>query len=415
MKKIWLIGWKDLTLAFRDKAALVLMLAAPFALTLGLGLITGHLSGGGSSGISHIPVVLVNEDGGQLGSALIDIFGSADLATLVAPEVLTDADTARRRVDADQAAAAVIIPAGFTTSIIPAQGSPATGDVIPIALYTNPARPTSAGVIRAIVDEFLSRVEAARIGGEVVAIQLVEEGLVNAQGAVRAAAAVGQRQATEQSTAIRLSSVTASGEATEFDMLAYLAPGMALMFLMYTVSHGGRTLLAERAQGTLPRLLVSPTAGSQVLGGKVVGILLTGVVQMLILIGASAMLFQLRWGSPVAVLALVVAAVIGATGWGMLITAVAKTPGQVSAIGSAVMLAFGILGGTFINMEAMPAWFVAASRITPNAWGLEGFATLALGRSPAEVLKPVLALLLMGAGLFAVAVLIYNRRGIAQQ
>ena len=30
---------------------------------------------------------------------------------------------------------------------------------------------------------------------------------------------------------------------------------MALMFLMYTVSNGGRTLLVERNQGTLPRLM----------------------------------------------------------------------------------------------------------------------------------------------------------------
>ncbi|MCK7526881.1 MAG: ABC transporter permease [Ignavibacteriales bacterium] len=52
-------------------------------------------------------------------------------------------------------------------------------------------------------------------------------------------------------------------------MLAYMAPGMALMFLMYTVSYGGRSILAERAQGTLPRLLVSPTSTAQMLGGKV--------------------------------------------------------------------------------------------------------------------------------------------------
>ena len=46
MRKAWLIGWKDVTLAFRDVAALLLMLVAPFAITLGMGFVTGRFSGG---------------------------------------------------------------------------------------------------------------------------------------------------------------------------------------------------------------------------------------------------------------------------------------------------------------------------------------------------------------------------------
>ena len=200
----------------------------------------------------------------------------------------------------------------------------------------------------------------------------------------------------------------------QFDVLAYMAPGMALMFLMFTVANGGRTLLAERTQGTLSRLLTSPTTASQVLEGKVLGTYLTGVVQMLILILASTLLFQLKWGDPLAVLVLVLAAVLGAVGWGMLITALARTPGQVSAIGSAVMLSFGILGGGFTNPGSMPRWFTIISKITPNAWGLDGFTTLALGGRLVDILGPVLGLLVMGALLFAIAVLLFNRRGIAQ-
>ena len=194
-----------------------------------------------------------------------------------------------------------------------------------------------------------------------------------------------------------------------------MAPGMALMFLMYTVSHGGRTLLAEQRQGTLPRLLVTPISTTQVLGGKVFGIYLTGVAQMLILIGASTLLFALKWGNLWGVLVLVLAAVAGAVGWGMLITALAKTPGQVSSIGSAVMLTFGILGGSFLSLDNMPAWFQSLSKITPNAWGLDGFTILALGGGLSEIMGPVTALVIMGALLFAVAVIIINRRGFAQR
>ena len=127
MKKILLIGRKDLTLAFRDRAALLLMLAAPFALTLGLGFITGRLSGGASSGLADIPVIVVNQDGEQLGDALANLFGSEELASLIALSETADPAAARRQVDADTAAAAIIIPAGFTRSIIPAAGATPTG------------------------------------------------------------------------------------------------------------------------------------------------------------------------------------------------------------------------------------------------------------------------------------------------
>jgi ABC-2 type transport system permease protein len=97
-----------------------------------------------------------------------------------------------------------------------------------------------------------------------------------------------------------------------------------------------------------------------------------------------------------------------------LITSLAKTPGQVGAVGTAIMLTFGILGGTFIDLGSMPAWFQVVSKITPNAWGLDGFTTLAMGGTLGDILGPVAALLIMGAVLFTAAVLIFNRRGIGQ-
>jgi ABC-2 type transport system permease protein len=79
------------------------------------------------------------------------------------------------------------------------------------------------------------------------------------------------------------------------------------------------------------------------------------------------------------------------------------------------MLTFGILGGSFISLDNMPGWFQIVSKITPNSWGIDGFTTLAMGGRLADILGPVAALLVMGAVLFSIAVLIFNRRGIAQQ
>ena len=419
MRKLFLIGLKDLRLMFRDRAALVFMLLAPFLLTLGMGFVTGRFSGN-SNGLSNIPVIIVNLDHDQLGDALEDTFSSAELADLMEPTASSDARAARRLIDEDQAAAAVIIPEGFTRSIIPAEGTMLAEDYIQpapvkIEVYTNPSRPTSAGVVKAVVDEFISRIEEGRTTGITSIAQLMQAGLLNPENAESEARTLFETADETESTAITLRKNTEGAQAVEFDMLAYFAPGMALMFLMYTVSHGGRSILLERAQGTLPRLLISPTSNTQFLGGKVLGVFFTGIIQVGILIVASSMFFGVKWGDPLGMIVLILAAVFAATGWGMLITAFARTPAQVGSVGSALMLIFGILGGSFITLDQLPPFVQAISRITPNAWGLDGFTTLALGGTLRNLGEPITALLIMGGVLFGISVVLFSRNGLAQK
>lgn len=425
MLKTLIIGIKDLKLLFRDRAALIFMLLAPFLLTIGMGFATGRFSGN-SSGLSDIPVVIVNLDNEQLGNALVDVFSSEELAELMEPTLSSDPEAARRSIDNDEAAAAVIIPEGFTRSIIPSEGITfdetliqpqpfVLPEAVKIEVYANPSRPTTAGIVNSIVDEFVSRVEEGQIAGMTSISGLMQAGLLDPQNAEREARALFQNGNQIENTAITLRKNQEGAEAIEFDILAFMAPGMALMFLMYTVSYGGRSILAERSEGTLPRLLVSPTSMAQVLGGKVLGIFFTGVAQVGILILASTMFFGVKWGDALGLVVLILAAVFGATGWGMLITALARSPAQVGSIGSAIMLIFGILGGNFIELKQMPTLLQMISKITPNAWGMDGFTTLALGGSLSNLGEPVTALLIMGAVLFGVAVLIFNRNGILQK
>src|SRR5215212_2468322 len=140
MKKLFLIGLKDLKLIFRDRAALIFMLLAPFLLTIGMGFVTGRFSGG-SSGLSDIPVVVVNQDKDQLGNALADVFSSQELADLMEPTTSSNPEAARQLVDDDQEAAAV----------------------------------------KAIVDEFVSRVEEGRTAGITSISQLIQAGLLTPQ------------------------------------------------------------------------------------------------------------------------------------------------------------------------------------------------------------------------------------------
>ncbi len=417
MKKVWTIGWKDLLVLFRDRGALILMLAAPFVLTIGLGLVTGSFSDGNSTGtgLADIPLAIVNEDEGELGQALVDVLTGSDLADLLEPTVVSDVASARQQVEADELAALVIIPAGFTASVIPQNmNTEPLETAVSIEIYASPGRPISAGVVEGIVQDFVNRVDMGLTSIQVTMTQLMTNGIVPMANAQAVSQEISERQIAQMQEGgqqvITIQRETAeTGNENGFNALAYFAPGMAITFLMYTVALGGRSFLDERNKGTLSRLLVTPSSSTQVLGGKVLGIFLSGVAQVGVLVLASTLLFNLYWGDPLGVILLIITVAIAATGWGLLLASFAKTPGQVSSYGTALMLIFGVLGGGFVNLPR-EGLLEIVSRITPNAWALDGFINLHLGGSLADIATELVALVIMGFVLFGVSVLLFNRR-----
>lgn len=416
MKKLLNIAGKDLRLVFRDTGALMLMLVTPMALTLVMGFAFGGLGGQTDGGLADIPVVLVNRDEGELGQSLVEVFRSEDLAELVEPEVSEDEADARRRVDEDEIAAVVLIPPELTRRVIPQAGDVQTliqgAEPAVVEVYANPTRPVSANVVRAIVDGFLSRVNAGAAAGRVAVQMLVTSGRIPPEAAQQAGEQVG-RQAAEQvveGNLINLQVQTAGAQEEEFNFMGYIAPSMAILFLMFTVTAGGRSILAERSQGTLPRMLVSPSTPQEVLGGKVLGTFLTGMAQMGILFVATRLLLGITWGPLPAVALLTTALVAAATGWGILIAAYARSQGQAGTVGAAISLVFAAASGNFLERDALPEWLQFASYIAPNAWGLEGFTQLAAGGDLADVWIPVVGLVVMAVLLFGAALVAFRRQ-----
>jgi ABC-2 type transport system permease protein len=422
MKKLLNIALKDLKIMFRDPSALVWMLAMPIALTLAMAFAFGRLTGssGQAAGLSDIPVIIVDHDGGQMSQPIVQAFHSKGLADLIEATISTDEAAARKAVDEDRVAVAVIIPPGFTEKIIPSGLQ--QGDFSALAgreqgvveVYSSPARPISASIVRSIVAAVLSRMTAANAAAQVSIEQLIVKGYVSLQDISQIGNAIGMRAAEQASQAgaltLRVQSVGAQSNSGGFDWMAYMAPSMAVMFLMFTVSLGGRSILAERQWGTLQRLLTSPTSSVQVLGGKVSGIFLTGLAQMAILIVFSAAFFGVRWGAPLALALLCVATVFAATGWGALIAAYAKSPGQAMSLGAMIALVFAGLAGNFVPRQNYPELLRQISLVTPNAWALEGLQSLGQGGGMPEVLLPIVALTIMGGVLFGVATAMFRRQ-----
>jgi len=423
IKKILNIAWKDLLVTLNDPAALILTIVTPFALTLVMIFAFGGLN---DNGISGIPVVIVNLDESDLGENLVAVFESQDLADLIAPSLMDDPTEARDAVDNEEYAAAVIIPADFGEGLIPGSSNldqPISESALSnwnperkqavIEIYGNPTRPTSVSIVQTIVDEFINRASAMYSGIQVSIGQMLKAGLLNPTDPKAALMDIGEvvstRTANQRFITLQ-GSLAEDSIDTEFDWFGYIAPSMALLFLMFTVSNGGRSILAEKEGGTLPRMLTSPSSASQVLGGKVFGIYINGVAQLAVLFIASLLMLQINWGPASVVIPTILFVVAAATGWGMLIAAFAKTPAQASILGTAITLIFAIGSGSFFPRQNLPETLQYLSLISPNAWGIEAFNSIRLGATATELLPLWGGMLAMFVILFTISVFIFRRQ-----
>jgi ABC-2 type transport system permease protein len=167
---------------------------------------------------------------------------------------------------------------------------------------------------------------------------------------------------------------------------------MAVFFLFFTVQFGVTSLLEERSDGTLARLLAAPISRASVLGGKLLTSFGLGVISMAVLVVATTLLFGADWGDPLGVAVLVVAATLSATGIMAFLATLARNAEQAGNWQSVVAVVLGLLGGTFFPVSQAPGVLSTLTFLAPQAWFLRGLGDLR-GGGISVVWVPALAML----------------------
>ena len=381
--KIWTIAWKDTLIRFRDRNALILMLLAPLVLSGIIGsAFGGFINGSDPVPFDAIPVLLINEDEGTQGAQFIDILTSDDLAALLDVTEMGDLAAARDQVQAGEARAAVFIPSTFSHAI--ENGADVETAVSLIQFYADPSATLTPNIVRGVVSQIVSGFNTAAISVNVTVDQLSAEAATLGPAMANLGPALNdavQNQVGVQQAGITLNSVAVGDEEASSDIspLAFFAPSMGILFLMFSMIDGTRSILDEQQGGTLNRLISTPTSLIEILLGKIGGVFLTGGLQFIIFVITSSLLFGLSWGnSPLGLALMVVTVVLAFTSLGALIAAFAKDATQANIIGSAVTMFFAALGGNFIPAQNYPPFLEQLSKISINRWALDGFSDLTL-------------------------------------
>jgi ABC-2 type transport system permease protein len=177
-------------------------------------------------------------------------------------------------------------------------------------------------------------------------------------------------------------------------------PGVMVMYLlMNLLIFGGASMATERASGVLRRLSYQPINRHELIFGKLYGLMLLGVVQIVAFLAFGQFLFGVDVGSelPGIVLTLLVFSWVAAS-LGLLIGSLVTSEDKVVGIGIMLSLPLAALGGCWWPMEIVPEGVRLVSFFTPSAWAMHSLHQLiTFGSGIESIVRPVL--MLCGFGL----------------
>ena len=397
----------------RDRGALLLSFVLPVAFFT----IFAVIFGGRRDATPRIAVILVDEDRSPVSEGLVEGLRGESLTvrTRAAPgpgaaEVDYTAETAEAAVRAGEAPLAIVIPHGFGDRL----ASAGTGEAgVAIQLLRDPsdlvAPQVVAGLLQKVgmtsVPELMlergSGLMETYLGGLTTEQRKrIDDGL----GTLRARRASGSPiRGAGADMLISIATRDVVGTGKRHPMISFYAAAIGVMFLLFTASSAGGSLLDEVESGTLDRVLGTRITMGSLLGGKLLYCTALAFSQLVVMFLWARVVFGLELVPHVAGFAVMGLATSFAVGtFGILLASVCRTRAQLGALSTLLVLVMSSIGGSMFPRFLMPVLMQKAGLFTLNAWAIDGFTKVFWRDEPVVALWPqVLVLVAAGTVLFA--------------
>ncbi|EGJ49596.1 ABC transporter permease [Desulfocurvibacter africanus] len=381
--------FKELRELSRDKAGLAVLFLMPAALVLVVSLVQDNIlrtTGGLGWGQGRLELLFVDEDGGRLGRSLeqgLGGHGSVSLLRELDGRPL-DRESARQSVAQGRYQFAVVVPQGISENITKRAGEAARADLAGknrpdggqpglVLLYDPAVQGALHQAVRSAMEQALMAVELTALSEAYR--QIVNRLLNHPAGSEPPQADTPHRLLALEQEPAGMSGLTRLPTSTQQNVPAWSLFGM--FFIVVPLSGA---LIRERQSRTMLRLMVSPAPLAAILTGKVLAFALVCLLQFALMLAMGAAVLPLLGvdrltlaGSPIAAAALALCAALAASGFGILVGALARTRDQGALFGAVSVVIAAALGGVMVPVYVMSETMRAVSRASPLAWGLDGF------------------------------------------
>ena len=419
MIAMWILAVKDLRILLRDKAGFFFTFIYPVFIAIFMGVIFSGSGGDSGSHKKGLAVYVVDQDNTDISRTFADsLQQSGDLQ-------LTPVGLAQAQEDVrlGKKAAYILIRKGYGE----ARKNMFAGEAPVVEIGIDPSRRAEASLLTGLLLQHGAR-DMQKVFTDRNLMRKQVESSLGKLPAEESSSLTGFLSSLDRYLADTTSSASkGGGEWRGFEPLkveekeiirqrigppssfAVTFPQGVMWCIIACVTTFAVSLVTERNEGTLTRLLTAPLRSYQVLGSKALACFITTILVSIIVMLVGVLIFDIKVASYFK-LALGLIIVAGSfVGVMMLLSVLGKTERAASGVGWAVMLIFAMIGGGMLPLFFMPDWLKALSSISPIKWGilaLEGatWRDFSFG----ELLQPYLVLSGFGLVSFLIGVRLFR-------
>lgn len=393
MKKIFAIAWKDAIVRFASSSELLFFIILPVVFTF-------LLAGGTPSGNeeNRIRLLVVDESQTTVSRQIID---ELENSSAIYP-VVVERDEAQSQFDERRASSVFIIPAGI--DIVSLQGGSTE-----VELLQQPNNLNASIAERAVLTAIRRMGSAISAAQNAVSIRETKQQFTDeAEKQAYFETSLDLAQSIQEDAPERVTVIEgATPDQVEYDPRANSSAGQLITWVFIPLFGISALFAYERQQGTLRRLLTTPSRKATFLLGTISGQVAMAVVQMLLLVGFGILVMKLNWGrEPLALFVVLFCAALAAAAFGTTMGTFVKTEGQASGLSIMFGMVMALMGGCWYPLELFPTAIQNAVKVLPTTWAMQGLLDLVLrGKGLLDILPEAGVLLGFAVVFFTVGVM----------
>ncbi|MDP7979831.1 ABC transporter permease [Bacillus sp. WLY-B-L8] len=389
--KSFIIAWKDFKIRFTDRRGFMMMLLMPLLLTAILGSALSAVLDEG--GLPKTVIGYYQEDEDTFATMFrTDVLEAKEIKDDVKAWKVSSRTDLEKMLKEKKIDVGIVIPKQWGEHI-------QEGKLKEVVLLTDPAKDIQAKIADSLILSFTERAQTVAFATKSVVTDLAQSQQGNVQEVAKNMGSDLSAIATSRENGIKTGTI---GKKTVVAM-QYYAAAMLVMFLLYNVTVGAKSIVGEQRTETLARLLTTPTSSYSVLLGKFFGTLLFACIQFGVFVIATHYAFGVNWGDDSAqLIAVGVSYAICVSGLSMLIAAFIRDEKTADVMGGIGIQLLAVLGGSMLPIYAFPEALQKFANIAPNKWALTSFLDIMSGTSWNTLLPIILSL--SSAGILSVII-----------
>lgn len=418
MSKLKYLLYKDLLLLVRDVAGLLLMFLMPIILVIVMSVLQDSTLN--SVREAKVSILLVNKDTGELGKAIekdICSSGIFDITTDIKGDI-PSLHVIENEVASSRFILGIYIPenttliiknniAKYVAAVFNGIDTILQSKPVDFTIFVDPTtKPSFYSTIMSTLRERANKIQYEYFMKEITAqINLLSPFPVSANSF------------SGEQVKILMKSARLEGNNVIPNSVQHNVPAWSLFAIFFIVISLSGSIIKEREDGTLSRLLTMPCFYLEYLLSKAIVFTLVAILQfaIMLIIGVYLLpyfgLESLNLGSsPAALIITTASSAIAAIGFGVAIGNIAKTYQQSSVFGAMSVVIMAAIGGIWVPVFLMSDMMQKISLLSPMRWGISAFYDIFLRNAGVvSIIPESAALLLFGILSFIIAVT-YNHK-----